>query len=392
MWLLDTRTLELHEFFGNKIPSYAILSHVWGAEEVSFVEMKKPKHRESARKKIGFSKIERCCAQALGAGHEWAWIDSCCIDKRSSAELSEAINSMYSWYANSDCCYVYLADVSARGNFREELKNSGWFTRGWTLQELLGPCELSMALAAQYLRGEIDRLPSYADFTGELSIITGIAADILSGEKYVSQACISQRMFWASHRETTRPEDRAYSLLGLFDISMPILCGEGLRKAFLRLSHEIISKSVHATIFAWNAGRFTHRLLADSPDEFRGSCSVVKRDYSRGRNSWIKDEVSMIMYHPMPELQSPFLMTNIGLRVTLPLVVGVPADAHNTFESDHTTYGMEGNAKAILSYGLDGQNYNTAITLDLTYVADASDGCPIFKVFRNNGWRRWTVL
>ncbi|KAB5515512.1 heterokaryon incompatibility protein-domain-containing protein [Coniochaeta sp. 2T2.1] len=303
MWLLDTRTLELHEFTGDNIPSYAILSHVWGAEEVSFAEIKKPKHREAAGKKSGFSKIERCCAQALGDGHEWAWVDSCCIDKRSSAELSEAINSMYSWYANSDCCYVYLADVSAGGNFREELKNSRWFTRGWTLQELLAP------------------LRSVLFATDWLSTITGIPANILSGDKFVSQACVSQRMFWASHRETTRPEDRAYSLLGLFDISMPILYGEGLRKAFLRLHHAIISKSGDETIFAWSTGRYAHRLLAESPAEFQGSCSVVKRDYWRGRNSWIKDQVSMIIDLTMQEFQSPFLMTNIGLRSTLPLVV-----------------------------------------------------------------------
>ncbi|KAJ9165558.1 hypothetical protein NKR19_g279 [Coniochaeta hoffmannii] len=95
MWLLDTNTLELHEFIGGNLPDYAILSHVCGSEEVTFTEMRKMKHREAAKKKIGFSKIEGCCARAVRDGFQWAWIDSCCIDKRSSAELSEAINSMW---------------------------------------------------------------------------------------------------------------------------------------------------------------------------------------------------------------------------------------------------------------------------------------------------------
>ena len=110
MRLLHTSTLTLHEFFGDEIPSYAILSHTWGDEEVTLQDLEKGQSKSRA----GYAKITGCCALALSNGWEWLWIDTCCIDKTSSAELSEAINSMYRWYRDSGVCYAYLTDCFLR--------------------------------------------------------------------------------------------------------------------------------------------------------------------------------------------------------------------------------------------------------------------------------------
>jgi hypothetical protein len=139
MWLLHTKSLELEEFFDLNTPSYAILSHTWGNEEISFVEMQSGD--EATRRKAGFKKIENFCTLADEHGFTYGWADSCCIDKRSSAELSEAINSMYRYYYNAAECLVYLEDVPVKGAGSiaqlEAIKSSRWFTRGWTLQELV---------------------------------------------------------------------------------------------------------------------------------------------------------------------------------------------------------------------------------------------------------------
>ena len=136
MRLLNVDTLEFGEFFDADIPPYTILSHRWGAEEVSHKDFKKGRMKESG----GYKKILGCCAltrkqrdagiyrrpylDPTGLLHNepmhvgWTWIDTCCIDKRSSAEMSEAINSMYRWYANAQECFVYLSDVSWRDHMR----------------------------------------------------------------------------------------------------------------------------------------------------------------------------------------------------------------------------------------------------------------------------------
>jgi hypothetical protein len=144
MRLINVNTFELKEFFGAEAPHYAILSHRWESEEVTFHDLMTDKGREM----IGWKKIEGCCRIALQDGLEWAWIDSCCIDKTSSAELSEAINSMFRWYRDAEVCYAYLSDVSWCGqnnDFRPDYSafhSSMWFMRGWTLQELLAPDEM----------------------------------------------------------------------------------------------------------------------------------------------------------------------------------------------------------------------------------------------------------
>ncbi len=141
MHLLNTTTRKLEEFGGNKIPLYAILSHTWGENEITFQDIE----GADAEQKPGYEKIRNTCSMAAAAGFDYVWIDTCCIDKASSAELSEAINSMYRWYQESIMCYVYLADVpSNTANcqstvLRSKLSESKWFTRGCTLQELIAP-------------------------------------------------------------------------------------------------------------------------------------------------------------------------------------------------------------------------------------------------------------
>lgn len=135
MWLLDASKIELVEFVG-KVPPYAILSHTWGDEEVSFRDLRTNNRSTlEEKKKKGYAKIKGACQRALDRGLQWAWVDTCCINKASSAELSEAINSMFQWYNEASVCYAYLADVHD-GQDREQFSTSRWFTRGWTLQEV----------------------------------------------------------------------------------------------------------------------------------------------------------------------------------------------------------------------------------------------------------------
>jgi hypothetical protein len=141
MRLLDTKTLEVKLFLQRQLPEYAILSHTWEDEEVTLQDMQSG----VASQMKGFSKIQRCCQKAAEDGYAYCWLDVCCIDKKSSAELSEAINSMYKWYKNSNVCYAYLADLTTPTV--EEFRNAKWFTRGWTLQELIAPRNLEFYAA-----------------------------------------------------------------------------------------------------------------------------------------------------------------------------------------------------------------------------------------------------
>ncbi|KAK5630807.1 hypothetical protein RRF57_006522 [Xylaria bambusicola] len=249
MWLINTTSLELKEFLGEpndpRFPRYAILSHTWGDGEVTFRDMQNVK---VAEKKAGFSKIAKCCEIARGEGLNWAWVDTCCIDKTSSAELSEAINSMFRWYEFSTTCYAYLSDVgvsdsdSQRPAEQLDWKMSRWFTRGWTLQELIAPYEVII-----YDR-QWKQLGTKRGLAPDLKGRTRIPENVLLDSPCRRNYSVASRMSWATGRETTRIEDRAYSLFGLFDINMPLLYGEG-NKALLRLHQEILSTIEDDTIF-----------------------------------------------------------------------------------------------------------------------------------------------
>ena len=317
MRLINTRTLGLVEFFGNNIPKYAILSHTWGEDEVTFKDWKR---LSAARNKTGFSKIDMACRQALKDGLDYLWVDTNCIDKKSSAELSEAINSMFSWYKNAAICYAYLSDVKPRPpetaisyadwaeiepgqsrtiskDYWEHFRQSRWFTRGWTLQELLAPGDVVFYARDWSEIAARDRLAH------EISGATGIPKSYCGGGwTALSKAPVARRMSWLSRRETTRIEDMAYCMLGIFDINMPLLYGEG-SKAFTRLQEEIIRTSTDHTIFCWTWTEMVPEgwssLLAPCPQVFKNSGGYVR--------SW-------------QNTSDAYTMTNAGLRINLPVL------------------------------------------------------------------------
>ncbi|KAN0067830.1 HET domain containing protein [Elaphomyces granulatus] len=213
------------------IPRYAILSHTWGAdtEEVSFKDM----IDGTGKRKTGYNKIRFCGEQAGRDGLEYFWIDTCCIDKSSSAELHEAINSMFRWYRDAAKCYVYMADVkSSQLPWELSFRKSRWFTRGWTLQELVAPA------IVEFFTEEGEQLGNKKSLERHIHEVTGIPVKALRGSP-LSDFSVPERMLWAEKRKTTRKEDKAYSLLGIFDVYMPLIYGEGRENAFKRLREEM---------------------------------------------------------------------------------------------------------------------------------------------------------
>ena len=194
-------------------------------------------------------------------GYRYIWIDSCCIDKSSSSELSEAINSMYAWYRDTDICFVYLADVpdspfSALSAPGSPFRTSRWFTRGWTLQELIAPRRIVFLSQAWSAFGTKVTLKK------PLEEITGISGEVLLCEVALDQISVARRMSWAAARETTRIEDRAYCLFGIFDVNLPTLYGESDR-AFQRLQEEILKRIPDQSFFAWSEAPFYTNVVDD---------------------------------------------------------------------------------------------------------------------------------
>jgi hypothetical protein len=256
MWLLSTDRAELHYFSSPEAVAnsdgYAILSHVWDSEEQSFQDIQaltvSPGTSSSPRDRAK-PKIRECCKLAEKHGHKWIWIDTCCIDKTSSAELSEAINSMFRYYALSDVCYAFLGDVGSDDVSQEwgealAFRNSRWHSRGWTLQELIAPSFLL------FVSLEWEPLGTKADLASLLSRITNVPELVLTQEQDFTEICIAQRMSWAANRQTSRVEDRAYSLFGIFGITLPTLYGEG-NQAFQRLQEEILRCYTDTSLFVW---------------------------------------------------------------------------------------------------------------------------------------------
>lgn len=265
---LSTSTLQFHEFYGKSIPNYAILSHTWGDEEVTLQSMGVLGDSDS-KASVGYQKITSSCALARSDGLEYLWINTCCIDKTSSAELSEAINSMYQWYHNAEVCYAYLVDVASNPPSAEcdaEFCKSRWFKRGWTLQELLAPANVI------FYNKEWRELGTKTSLQRQISYASGINRKDLYLPMKTS---VATRMSWAAYRATTRVEDIAYCLMGLFDVNMPLLYGEG-PKAFLRLQEMILQKTDDESIFAWNDPYLDESgMFALSPDAFLESGNVI---------------------------------------------------------------------------------------------------------------------
>ncbi|KAF4976302.1 hypothetical protein FZEAL_7018 [Fusarium zealandicum] len=278
MRLLNVHTLKLEFFAGYEVPRYAILSHLWGKCEVTFNDICTVSH-DDALELQRYSKLHESCSTARSLKLDYIWIDTCCIDKGSSAELSEAINSMFRWYAESVVCIAFLEDVSSvedDGTRRTEFQSSRWFSRGFTLQELIAPSKVI------FYGQDWRRLGDRVELKQDIYDITGIPKDLLDSKQQtaesrtgqIQQLSVAEKMNWAAGRETTRSEDVAYCLLGIFDINMPLLYGEGQVKAFKRLQEEIIKSTDDESIYAWRQprykvdGRHYWGLLADSPAAF----------------------------------------------------------------------------------------------------------------------------
>jgi len=222
------------------IPPYAILSHTWGAdaEEVTFEDLT----NGTGKDKPGYEKIRFCGEQARQDNLQHFWVDTCCINRADFTELSEAINSMFRWYRNATRCYVYLSDISSPAfdtseessllPWESDFRKSRWFTRGWTLQELLAPSSV------EFFSQECKRLGDKRSLRQQIHEITGIADSALRGAA-LSEFSVSERFSWIERRQTKREEDKVYSLLGIFNIYMPLIYGEGEENAFKRLRTSI---------------------------------------------------------------------------------------------------------------------------------------------------------
>lgn len=279
MRLINSRTFELRSLPPHEIPDYVILSHRWESEEITYGNiLQNPISDEDSptRQLGGFSKVKGTCKLASEDGYSWVWIDSCCIDKESSADVDKAINSMWAYYAKSNICYVYMADIpDTQAGWSKSFRNSAWFTRGWTLQELIAPVYIEFYAADWSLIGtKFERFEEIAE-------ITTVDRDLLAQNKSIDGYTTAERFSWAAHRQVTQEEDEAYSLLGLFHIHMPMLYGEGRSRAFARLQEAIYLSTCDDSIFLFRYSIHVddQPLIADCSSRFcqRANCDLCQR-------------------------------------------------------------------------------------------------------------------
>ncbi|TBU58344.1 heterokaryon incompatibility protein-domain-containing protein [Dichomitus squalens] len=329
MRLLDTCTGLFHWTDGPSETSYAILSHVWctlPTSDQSYEDIVRIQASQDGGMAIWADvrvneKIRNACAVAWVDGHRYLWIDSCCIDKTSSAELSEAINSMYEWYAQADICYAYLEDVDDDDDLSDPLSSfrySKWHSRGWTLQELIAPKSLL------FLSRQWHPLGTKHSLAVIIEQVTGVDREILIHTKQLDQVSIAKRMSWASKRTTTRIEDEAYSLMGIFGVHMTTIYGER-QNAFRRLQEEILRRNPDQSIFAW--GGTLSRTFAEHLDYFRPEDMssllapspkhfVFSGNISSIRHSDFLGALCLPFDHPYPlTTHTPY-----GIRMNSPLI------------------------------------------------------------------------
>ncbi|KAK5752651.1 hypothetical protein LTS12_017220 [Elasticomyces elasticus] len=365
MYLINAKTYRLEYFMDSDIPPYAILSHTWGpGEEVTFQDMQDTKG--TGLGKPGFSKIRFTCEQALADNLQYAWVDTCCIDKQSSAELSEAINSMFLWYHGSQVCYALLSDlVVSQLAFPDnatavygasflnldvlpKLGSCRWFTRGWSIDTTVLNWD-SKSDHRKLAQRFYDR--------GDLCVLRAA----LDGHS------IARRMSWAAHRQTSRVEDVAYSLMGIFGVNMPMLYGEG-RRSFIRLGEEIARTSMDLSLFAWESrytgkGRLaanTHGILADHPCRF---CLRDGYDIVAGTHHWL------LTHH-----ESGYALGSEGLQLIVPVVKN-----------------FHGFAWAILDCSVDG-DFTGPLALRLIRYPDFQHSPPKYVIHQTSELPRVAVI
>lgn len=283
MQLINCKTLQVQDCFPGGRPPYAIISHTWAQPgngnpaEVTYDDFRAGRAKSPDK---NWDKIDQAVRIASLEGLDYVWLDTCCIDKRNSSELSEAINSMFKWYAEAAVCYAHIADFDS-SNGIGGLGACRWFRRGWTLQELIAPSRV------EFYDRQWNHFGSRESLSREIAAITNIDQAALTrtdGDivKFLMGLTVAKRMSWADRRITTRPEDMAYCLLGLFNVNMPMQYGEG-EKAFIRLQEEIMKDTDDMTLFAWKAvlgGDGGHvpkfrGIFARNPQEFAKSAHLV---------------------------------------------------------------------------------------------------------------------
>ncbi|KAI6080838.1 heterokaryon incompatibility protein-domain-containing protein [Hypoxylon rubiginosum] len=276
--------------FDNQDPEdvkYVTLSHCWGRpdgnnawihDDQEYTYQDALASLPSMRKPAGFGKIIRTCELARKAKIKYVWIDTCCLDQANISEVAHGINSMFEWYRKSSFCVVYLADVTwtpsiNRNDLRRQLSNSRWFERAWTLQELIAPKEV------RFYNRDWNYIDSKTGLADEIYTITHIDYRILRGTSACSMCSIAHRMSWAANRKASKPEDLAYSLLGIFNVHLPMIYGEGLRSAFHRLQQAITMTTSELSIFGWSARNFPNNnisnIFANSPADFASSHDLI---------------------------------------------------------------------------------------------------------------------
>jgi hypothetical protein len=362
MRLLHTETLELAEFIGEARPEFAILSHTWGDGEILFQDVQGGRKSLLASNKAGLDKVLRAAAVARQNNFKYIWIDTCCIDKSSSAELSEAINSMFAWYNKAAVCYAYIADYDSTDTKLLSAANR-WFQRGWTLQELIAPtrvdfydknwiCFGDRVSLVKLLSGvtKIDELAlrwhpePKCSAAPVMSVAAASAREAVGRSSLPRVPCkfcyqgvpemldsisVATRMSWAADRRTTREEDTAYSLLGIFGVNMPLLYGEG-PGAFLRLQHEIVRNSPDQSIFACEAPPRPVRQGEDlarhkyTPTPASWQTSGCGTRLFAESPSWFRDSLDLPIDKPLGPV-APMLLSSVGVEVDLYIA---PCDGH----------------------------------------------------------------
>jgi archaellum biogenesis ATPase FlaH len=291
---------------------YAILSHTWGddADEATFEDLAS----NAGKDKPGYKKIRFCAEQAHQDGLQYFWIDTCCIDKADKAEFSHAIRSMFRWYQNATKCYVYLSDVSTRkrkantmlteSTWEPAFRSSRWFTRGWTLQELLAPSSV------EFFSQEWKKLGDKISLKLQIYKITGIPCAVLEGAP-LSQFSINERLRWKEHRETKREEDGAYSLLGIFDIDLAPVYGEGAAGAFRRLMDEIHKLE-----------RCVQDIHSTDPRDDKKRIEDTKGGLLKDSYRWVLDNIHFQQWHNDPQSQLLWIKGDPGKGKTM-LLCGI---------------------------------------------------------------------
>ncbi|KAI0367947.1 HET-domain-containing protein [Pilatotrama ljubarskyi] len=345
MRLLDTHSGTFVWVHDPTEARYAILSHTWSPDgEQSYQELlaiQDAHIRDESETQLSILdgpevsyKVKGACMAARADGYRLIWIDSCCIDKSSSAELSEAINSMFEWYRIASVCYAYLSDVEDDDDWLasdSQFASSRWHTRGWTLQELIAPD------VVVFLTQRWNAFGTKTTLAETLEAITAVDREVLTGEAALHSVSVARRMSWASKRKTTRIEDEAYALMGIFGVSLPTIYGEG-RRAFLRLQEEILRTIPDHSIFAWRRPLTQTKmlpggwgLLASSPADYENAADITPISHY--------DFASRLELRDATVLPSPqYAITPHGIRIRLyaayshhlahlPAFVGCPARA-----------------------------------------------------------------